>query len=182
MSNTNDLISNALESYDLHVDKYESFLKKVSYYILHVDTDEVEMTIYQYISFYDKNKTLLHKSTYEVLGIFDPIGSIWIWAWATPYLDKNMTRISRKILNYGIDLSSTNDFLKSELITSRFKISNPIQIELHCSIASYLGKKQIIIGIIPDKEKQVDEYFTYVYKEVPTQKIYYIFLEDLPIV
>ena len=36
--------------------------------------------------------------------------------------------------------------MKNELVTSRFKISNPIQLEIHVSIGAYLSKKSIVFS------------------------------------
>ena len=52
----------------------------------------------------------------------------------------NTNYISRKILNYGLDLDTNQNFLKTELVTSRFTVSNLLQLDIHVAIASYLTK------------------------------------------
>jgi hypothetical protein len=64
-----------------------------------------------------------------------------------PYLSKNSTYTSRKILNYGLDLGPNQEYLKSELITSRFRITNPIQLDIHTAISSYLSQIPTIFQI-----------------------------------
>jgi hypothetical protein len=62
-------------------------------------------------------------------------------------MKKKNTTILRKILNYGIELEPTNNFLKTELITSRFRVTNKIQLDIYSAIVSYLSKKPRIIRI-----------------------------------
>lgn len=38
-----------------------------------------------------KNNKLLIRATYEVLGCYDVICSIWIWSWAISQIEKNLT-------------------------------------------------------------------------------------------
>jgi len=56
---------------------------------------------------------------------------------------------------YGTELDSQQNFLKSELITSRFKINNSIQLDIHASIASYLSKKPMIFKMKQFKNKEI---------------------------
>ena len=50
-------------------------------------------------------------------------------------------------MNYGAELDPELSFLKTELVTSRFRISDPIQLEIHTAIASYLSKKPVIFKL-----------------------------------
>jgi hypothetical protein len=78
---------------------------------------------------------------------------------------KNSTYLSRKLLNYGLDIDNEELIqLKSELITSRFKIKNTLQLDIHLALAGYLCKNPIIYKhIIGEKETMT----------------YYMFLLDL---
>lgn len=138
-----DIITNALEYYDKNTEKYENVISRIKYYKLIKNNSDLE---HNKINFYDKNKELIFQSRYEVLGLYDPGSKTWIWAWSVPRFFKNQTYLSRKILNYGLDIIPEKDinFLKSELISSRFKISNDIQLDLHVSIASYISKSPLI--------------------------------------
>ena len=45
---------------------------------------------------------------------------------------------------YGLDIDQSNSFLKKELLTSDFKISNNLQLEIHTAISSYLTRIPLI--------------------------------------
>lgn len=154
-----DIIKNALEYYDKNKEKYESFLKKCIYYRREIYEEE---NINDIFIFYDKDKKEIYRTEYEVLGLFDTDLMLWSWGWSNPNLDKKSTYLISKILNYGIKLSSGDYFLKSELITSKFKISTKIQLDIHSAIASYLSKKDFIlefaISITPlGKQEEIRE-------------------------
>lgn len=150
MNRSIDIVTNALEYYDKNNESYTNILSKIKYYKLILSDSDIE---HNKIIFYDKNKQKLFESMYEMLGTYDNSTLTWIWAWSIPSFKKNITYISKKILNYGLDIpsSSENTFLKSELITSRFRISSMIQIDLHVSIASYISKKPLIYKLVRKK-------------------------------
>ena len=68
----------------------------------------------------------------------------------------------RNILNYGLNLDpiTENTFLKTELITSRFRINDPVQLDVHIAISSYLSKVPFIFKHIIH-EKDPFEYLSY---------------------
>lgn len=134
----NTLVADSLEYYDFNNEKYESFFKNV-------DSIQFEkapsISEHHKIIFFDSNKNVLATSRYENLGIYSQKGKIWTWAWSIPTFEKNSISIAKKILNYGIDIPASQRFLKNELIISRFKISNSVQIDIHAAIAMYLSKQ-----------------------------------------
>jgi hypothetical protein len=135
-----NIISQSLEYYDKCVVNNKPLVNSIKYIQLK-QKDE-----YNIIVFYDKNKNIIKESKYEILGIFNSSGNIWTWGWSIATLNKNLVSISKKIFNYGFDLFKTSLNLKNQLITSRFKISNPIQLEIHVAIGSYLSKQQFIFN------------------------------------
>jgi len=90
---------------------------------------------------------------------------MWFWGWAVSAFRKNLTIISRKILTYAFDLDPSvflNLQLKTELVTSRFIITNPIQLDIHVALASYLSKSPLIYKyIIYADEKNPKDYVVY---------------------
>lgn len=137
-----ELIKNALNYYDKNNQKYEDKFKNVRYVSSdYSDSKDTEQTI-KY--FYDENFKLLFKSRCEYIGILNEKYGIWSWAWSIGFFKKNETNIIRKILLYGTELDPKSMFLKSELISSRFKITNKIQLDIHLAIVSYLSKKSIV--------------------------------------
>jgi len=177
MNNISNFISDSLEYYDKNMEKYTEFLKKVKY-IQFVESQYDNGKTYN-IEFFD-DKGIIHQSRYEVLGIYDIKSSIWIWGWAVPYLDKKLTYISRKILNYGTELDVDNEFLKTELITSRFKISNDIQIDIHSAISMYLSKQNFIANMSLEKMSEETNKYVFIPHGTATGKLYYLFILDLP--
>jgi hypothetical protein len=149
-----DIINNALEYYDKCKIKYDKILSKIKYYKYISKNSDIEKSE---IIFYDKNKEVIFKSPYEVVGNYYANESIWIWAWGILTYSKNRIYQSKKILLYGLDIDcntenngqSENDyqnlFLKFELTTPRFKINNYIQLDIHIAICAYITKNPIII-------------------------------------
>jgi len=150
-----ELIKMALSYYDTNSEKYGNMYDKFKYFAIERSDNDTNHGI---IKFYDNDDKIIFQSKYEVLGFYDNSSHLWVWGWAIPSLYKNEVYLSRKILNYGLDLSLNEDkFLKSELITSRFIISDPIQLNIHTSIASYLSKSPIIFQLTRQKHDIVHE-------------------------
>jgi hypothetical protein len=141
--NLNDIafIKNSLEYYDNNQEKNKNKFSKVNYISIEINNKDLE---HDKIIFYDSNFKELFRSRMEKIGLYDKISSIWTWAWAIPYLKKNETTLIRKILMYGTELDPSLLFLKTELITSRLRVLNRAQLDLHCAVASYLSKKPLI--------------------------------------
>jgi hypothetical protein len=155
---TVDLVKNSLIYYDTNYEKYSKKILKYKY--ISVEPNLKNNYEKDKLNFYDKDKKLMFTTEYEHLGIFDTGSHMWTWAWATPFLRKNNITLSRKILNYGFDLESDDNlFLKTELITSRFIISDDTQLDIHIAIASYISKKPAILRfIISTQEKDKTHY------------------------
>jgi hypothetical protein len=142
-----DIINNALEYYDKNKEIYQKFMNKIKYISFDKGYNEIDHDI---ITFYDNNKQQIHNTAFEEIGVYASDHKVWTWAWSIPTLRKTQTYIISKILDYGIKLSPDNLFLKTELITSRFKISNKVQLDIHTAVASYLSKSSLVISYIYD--------------------------------
>jgi hypothetical protein len=183
--NINDitLIRNAFDYYDKHQEKIKNKFDNVNYISLEITDKDLEHNV---MIFYDSEFKELFKSRIEKIGIYDKFSNIWSWAWAVAYFKKNETNIIRKILFYGTELDPTSRFLKTELVTSRFKISNIAQLDMHCAIASYLSKKtQIFKYSISSTPKIIDnKYLDIINQDYSTKNdekfelVYYHFLLD----
>ena len=136
-------ITNALINYDKSQVKYRDTYINIAYISIESTSKDLEHNV---IIMYDSELKEIFRSRYERIGIFHIKIQMWTWAWAIPYLKKNETTIIRKILSYGTELDPEVSNLKAELITSRFKVTNKIQLDLYCAIASYLSKKQRIFN------------------------------------
>ena len=154
MSNINNiyddlkfLIPRSLEYYDKNVEDYEPFFNNV--YDSKTIQNDKDMERNK-ILFYNKKNDVILESEYEIIGLFYKKYNLWSWGWAIPSLKKNETYIIKKLLNYAldIDISRTNNksfgFIKTELINSRSKITDELQLHIHLALASYLSKNKII--------------------------------------
>jgi hypothetical protein len=143
--NISDLIISSLEYYDLNINKYNDFNKKSVFSKESLEDNK------QIISLYDVNENLLHSSEYDIIGSYTTENNLWTWGWAIPFFSVKQTRIAKRILNYALDIdpriSAINTFIKSQLTTSRFIITNPIQLEMHASLYSYLSKSEYVLKI-----------------------------------
>lgn len=183
MDRTRNLIINSLEYYDKNVEKYHTLSNNIKYYSLKYSENDLE---HSQIIFYDKNKEELFRSRYEIIGIYNNYSNTWTWAWSIPFLEKNSVYTSRKILNYGLDIIPSTDtqFLKTELITSRFRVSHPTQLDLHVSIASYLSKIPLIIKIPAHPSMAIGYQIGDIIKidksvyKYPNYQLYYYFILD----
>lgn len=183
--NINDitLIKNSFEYYDKNNEKMRNKFDKVNYISFEFNEKDLEHNV---IIMYDSKLKELFRSRIEKIGLFDKITKIWTWAWAVSSFKKNETNIIRKILQYGTELDPSTIFLKTELITSRFRISNKIQLDMHCAIASYLSKKtQVYKYTIFNLLKLIDNKYIdilnpdYTKNEQVTFELdYYVFLLD----
>jgi len=136
------IVLSAFDYSDRVYSHFRSLYKNISslnYEIKHNDQD----LSHNVITYFDDKKKKILSSKYEIVGIYDNLYKFWYWAWSVPTLNKNEVYTSQNTLKYGLDLDPSNKDLKEELVTSRFKITDKIQLELHLSIACYLSKKVI---------------------------------------
>lgn len=145
MNSQINLIKNALEYYDKSNSQYSKILKKIH---RHSFDDVVGDIDNSKIILYDKNGNKLLSAEYQIIGYYYNLFKLWIWSWAIPHFPKNSTKLSRKILSYGIDYDIANDdinmcMFRAKLITSRFIIKNNYQLDVHLAISGYLSKQPI---------------------------------------
>lgn len=146
MTNPIDLIVRALDYYDNNKEVFANFFEKVRYYKVDLSRSELESDM---ITFYDKNKDIMLETRFEFLGTYNNSSKTWLWAWSNPVYNKNRTITSRHILNYGFNIKpeSQSQFLKTELITSRFRIFDQVQLDIHIAIGAYISKSALIYNL-----------------------------------
>lgn len=174
MDKVKDLLQNSLKYYDTNKEKYEKLFNKANYYKLIKTQNNLE---HNQIILFDKNKKEIYRTKYEYLGSYYKKIKLWVWGW-TMAIDKKYDSItSRKLLNYAFDLDKEFDFLKLELMTSRFRVSSEFQLDIHAAIASYISKKPIIFKIvIPDEYDDVDDFFPlYTTIDMDTIQVNYLY-------
>uniref|UniRef100_A0A6C0ACD5 Uncharacterized protein n=1 Tax=viral metagenome TaxID=1070528 RepID=A0A6C0ACD5_9ZZZZ len=180
---TNRTVVNALEYYDKNMERNFKTFNKAKYLSFPKEDSDIKGDIVRTkINLYNNEKKKIFDSKFEIIGIYENQTKTWSWAWSIPKLPKNKTYTSRKILNYGLDLESDNvesSFLRAELITGRFRISNLIQLDLHVSVASYISKIPNIYKYI-FKQKTSDSDLIEIDDSLDDSNysIYYLFLLD----
>jgi hypothetical protein len=141
-----DLIKKSLDFFDKQNNKYIKYI------------EEEKISLKDKKIFLGKNKLPIDIN-FEVLGIFHHSSNVFIWGWVLPYLSINETKISRELLNYGLNLDPQSNnkehfYLKSIFVNSRIYIENNFDLDLIQSISSYLLK---------DK-------FNFIYRSIMTSK------------
>ena len=136
---------------------------------------------------YDKNKKEIFRSKTESIGSYYPPTKLWVWAWANPVNPKNNTYIVKKMFDYGMNMdpSQENLFLRTELITSRFRTTDPVQLDTYLALSSYLAKIPYVFKLFWYGQKQeLDSYNKYISDvdkeshDKPLLYVQYMFLLD----
>lgn len=179
---TQEIIKNSLEYFDYNNERFKKIKKKIKY-VSHAIADDSNIECLKLI-FFDKNEKELFQSQIEILGKYYTKSDIWVWGWGLPTLNKYMTTIIRSVFIYGTDININNSeyiVLKNYLITSRFKISNNVQIEINCAIASYLSKNSFIL-VWNELDIQYGKKTEYKGESsnIKTDIIYYVFVLNPP--
>jgi hypothetical protein len=184
------LVKTALKYFDENSDKYENILKSAKYVKFVAAENDMSHNV---MKFFDKNKNEMFRSRYEIIGLYSNDINTWTWSWAIPNFKKNNTNIARKLWNYGSMLDPSDRYLKTELVTSRFRVSDFVQLDIHVAISSYISKNPFVYkyGIARFEmsnggeyeiinEKQIDqEGFIYLNEDIDsTVLVYYMFLLD----
>lgn len=150
------IIKNSLINFDdnkmLYKDTYDLIYNSAYKKFFHEESD----LEYSYIKFYDGNdKEILHKN-YEVLGYYNVKSGTWLWGWALA-THKKYIRLMKKLLNYAFEID--NEILRIEMLTSKIKINDPIQLDIYIAMASYLCK----VPIIYEERFNYDTYISAMY-------------------
>lgn len=138
-------INDALVEFDQSVVKYQKYIK---YKDLVIDNNELIIKQGDNIQL-----------EYELLGLYNS-NQIWIWGWLLPDRDKNEINLSRRLLNYGLNIQPSSNtqqqlkvinlYLKTTLINSRFLIKSEYQLDLILAVSQKLLKNNVLF-LLPYK-------------------------------
>jgi hypothetical protein len=96
-------------------------------------------------TFYDVNTNEpILETEVEYLSIYNSKLKIWCWAWSVPLLSSLNINLSKEMLLYALKLGPELSYLKSILITSRGTVVDPIQVDIHLALASYILKQPYV--------------------------------------
>lgn len=156
-----DFVTQALEYYDQNREDHDRLFDDIAHFKFVVRTEDLKRN---QILMYDRHKKLKYRIEYELIGVYTNCSHTWTWAWAKNDLKKLSISTSIKVLNYAFDLDTSTieqRLLKSELITSRFRVTNPIQLDIHVAIGAYLSKQAYIFPMVyneADKRRKLEHY------------------------
>lgn len=145
MDNFSQLIQDAFQYYDTNKEKFEKKIKQFKYFKIERKDNDVDDN---YIYFFNKKQEQIFKSKYAIIGKYMRLSNTWIWAWAIPQLTKKEINVSKKILNYGFEITTDENInLKTALVSSRFRITNLTQLDFYLALSSYLSKLPLIFPV-----------------------------------
>jgi hypothetical protein len=167
------IIKSSIEYYDSFQPRINSILNKIEYIELINNNNITDQIV-----FYDKNKKIILRSSYECLSYYLPSENIWKWSWSVPYIAKKYTYITRKLIDYAVGIETYNDaFIKNILVNSKIIIKNDIQLDILLALFSKLSKKPFILKYphLPIDENNLtnEKYNNLIsYKEIINNKKY----------
>jgi hypothetical protein len=137
------LVNKSLDNYDQHqkfLNYVEGFEKTFS---------SATHAKKSYLALFDtKTKEKIFESEIQYLAIFYSKDLIWSWAWSLSHFIKETSYVSRKLLNYGLDLTSDADpfMLRHILVSSRLLITEMFHIDVIIALAREILKSPYIVG------------------------------------
>jgi hypothetical protein len=127
-----------LNSFKIYDKKNNEYKKLINDHDIYLDKEE-GLIIFNKINM---------KFKYELLGIFDNTNLIWIWSWMIPSISFNKMLLSKKVLDYGLNLETKNNddtiYLKTQFLNSRFKIDNNLQLEINLILSTYIIREDFL--------------------------------------
>lgn len=139
-----NIIKTSVEYYDSFQPQINSILDNIEYIELINNNNITDQIV-----FYDKNKKIIFKSSYECLSYYLPTEKIWKWSWSIPYIAKRYTYITRKLFDYSVGIDTHNDaFIKKIFVNSKIIINNDIQLDILLALFSKLSKKPFIFKFV----------------------------------
>jgi len=143
-----NIIATALTNYDNSRIKYNEYYTGKYEIVIH--EDKIEKRRFEI----KLNDNIIKIGYCNILGIYFPENNTFVWGWSLPFRteknsNKNETYLSRKILNYALDMQfSSRDpllyELRIELLTNKIKIEHPYQLEKLLAFALYITKTEMI--------------------------------------
>lgn len=105
------------------------------------------------INFIDFNK----KFNYSRLGFFDEDNNTWIWAWATYDYTYKEIYMSKRLLDYGIEIKPI--LFKIYLVNTRLKILNELQLQFMLGFVLLILNKKTKGFIYVKRKNNLKEFF-----------------------
>ena len=141
-NNTRQIFKNILENYDRNKLNIDKKLENYKYFKLKYNESLHDM--YE-ITLYDNKKKEILNSKYQLLSVYIPNLKLWKWAWSLPLAVKKQSFVSKKILDYALNIENPNMlFVRDPLINSNIIIESELELDLLIGMSSYLTKQNFI--------------------------------------
>lgn len=72
------------------------------------------------------NDELLIRAKYEVVGYYNVVSSTWTWAWANPFIEKDLVTASQKLQKIRETIITTDKLPADDRELYLYFISNPV--------------------------------------------------------
>lgn len=95
-----------------------------------------------------KTDEIIFESEIEMMGAYYDGYKIFIWSWAQAQLRRPYIYLTKKALQYALDLEPNKVYLRSILSLSRGTVTHPIQVDINVATCAYLIKQPYIMPLI----------------------------------
>ena len=106
------LIPAALMYFDSNNHQHEAEYKQVRNTHMELSRNDVDPSI---IELFDKNNNSLKRCTFQIIGRYHKKTQYFYWSWADHLLPKHLTKVSRKIFNYGTNIKLEHTYIQRTL-------------------------------------------------------------------
>lgn len=149
------IISNALIDYDKNKEKINKILNLVSDINIIYTKEDNERNI---IQFTDTNDNIILDSEFEILGIYYPEDSVWIWGWAIPEIIYPNNFLSHEIFNHAMKSGREYLYIKSLLVNSRMIITDDVQIDINLALCTSIIKHYNVYKLVRTSSNNILSY------------------------
>lgn len=99
--------------------------------------------------FRDKStNSIVLETEFEYMGSHYEGYNVFIWSWAQAHLTRPYIYLTRKALEYALDLEPDKNYIRSTLSLSRGSVSHHIQVDINVALCAYLIKQSYIYPIV----------------------------------
>lgn len=149
--NEENIVSLSLNYYDRQQRKHAEYYKDDCRVELHNNGNDVNLPTYTMF----KDSAEIHSGIYNILGLYFKEEKQWTWGWAINNKTKVETYLSRKILNYALDITILDKsnaemlkvVIKSDLLNASNVIEHPVQLEQYLAIGQYVTNADMVYKI-----------------------------------
>lgn len=183
---SDNIVSQALSYYDNSKKKYKKFYKKN--YVLEMEKNPNELDLP--LCYFIKDGKKITKCTINILGVYFKSEKLWNWGWnlfmGTYVSSKNNTYLTRKIVNYALNINISSPLYKSknsedrktyialltilrkELLTSNIVITHNVQLEKLLAVGLFITKSDMIYPRIHNFNENIIYYYIITFIEDQT--------------